>query len=1474
MELPEHIYYWLKDVGTISSSEPTGPPFEISEQEAQSLETGHPFSNLVKRLNQIKVTFKQNNLERLRTPIPEVNTLKDASAPSGKLYNWNVISQALETLGVTLDPDTKSLIVAGDREMLLEVLQQIHTAEQTKPQKRNKTPGGGGVFLDNIETSKPLFEAESCLEFLILSFCHNFKLTVKQGAGLLAQGNKYLAHIVAKGLKGDFEPVIVWLQDIYSNTETLTQLILNESKEGALDFTLSGLKPGLISKDLEAVQWCLRVFSKLVLEFSENGLLEECWKWFNSESNILSMCVYAIQRFGREIYSNVIELFLQIGQQDYVEFFTSHLKKAVNDNKLYLNLLCDFFPYLAESESSYEEVSNSGVIGYWLELGLSEAENISSKDASVRVAGMAFLTQLVLHFHSKVLENEFIINSILSLLNRLSREGNFILKYLAIGNLFYLLEFLAEHKSQFAATIYRALTFLLVENYSSTDLRNYIQSNFILTFESLPSMPVSILVDPLIKRLQVEELGLNTFDFDFIVAIAQHGSTTLKQGIHLIDILGKIYLNNMVDARAAGVGFTFLASRFIDEEAMQEYLYIFCRYCLNIIVSAEQELETPNKELEYQRNLIVDMVCWIVQQWQDQLEEKLKDLLLQSNFGYKQVTGSDCKSLLEILSLYGNLEEVLEEFDQKSKELFTAQEESNEEDMQLVPIKENPVPKKKKTAFPWARANADIERVKQRHKEKELKKKEEEEKKAKVFAAKQKRVQKQLEIRRLEQGKEGSSVLQEGQASKLITAEEFVVKEFSQEDQEELEAVKLVLSKYSRVFKVFFQKYSGTGFSMKKGGKSDFDWLAERKNKINEAEFIKLMREHGVIPKLLSKEDLKTVMKSYCHKVLKQTELTTVDYEGFKGVFCQLAWFVYSKPPNDFSHMPAVVSVKQLIMYMRDNLKQRKLSTEIFDEPDPGVGDKDVVKKLNKLLASDPETQLPEGYKRVTDKDIEVAFKIPEFLEVKESFKTSFELLDEVFNSALGFHLIEPFVEYRTTYRAKGIPPKKEKLELPPIQDRPASLLKRKREERSPPPVQSPKKSKKLSPTLKFQIVNASKEDKEYYEEAASALEDILHSLSLKMTRLINRGPRPSEEKFQEKQQRQKAEQEQRKRAEEKRRRLRQQIIQEQLAKAKEERQAKLAQEAEKKKRETELQNAKKKAMAEKARKEKEEKEREIKDWVERKREEEKKQKEEELSKQNKAIEKKKQKMEEAKKRNQERLQQLLKEQDSKAKQLKQEETKTHEPKPKATYSKALEKAKQEQVKTQKAKEEVKELSRTTQELFSTYNQQIQAVFVHYCKQFPIKIEQDASSMLSKMSFSAYNKFAKQLNIFPELITTEENQKIFKTLTKEKTTSAGVPKTIDFREFKQALEHIASSGRGRLNEFKNMPEQVLNETTIQSLFEWIEVNRPLKEVQAMLKEKMEQGSSKPSRVVSKKPIGTNESISHSSSRPQESMLEP
>ena len=54
-----------------------------------------------------------------------LSSMKASSTPAAKLYNWNCLSKELGKAGVPLDQDTKSLIVAGDLELIADLLYQL-----------------------------------------------------------------------------------------------------------------------------------------------------------------------------------------------------------------------------------------------------------------------------------------------------------------------------------------------------------------------------------------------------------------------------------------------------------------------------------------------------------------------------------------------------------------------------------------------------------------------------------------------------------------------------------------------------------------------------------------------------------------------------------------------------------------------------------------------------------------------------------------------------------------------------------------------------------------------------------------------------------------------------------------------------------------------------------------------------------------------------------------------------------------------------------------------------------------------------------------------------------------------------------------------------------------------------------------------------------------------------------------------------
>jgi hypothetical protein len=112
----------------------------------------------------------------------------------------------------------------------------------------------------------------------------------------------------------------------------------------------------------------------------------------------------------------------------------------------------------------------------------------------------------------------------------------------------------------------------------------------------------------------------------------------------------------------------------------------------------------------------------------------------------------------------------------------------------------------------------------------------------------------------------------------------------------------------------------------------------------------------------------------------------------------QTAIWVYSKKESLLGQVPYGFHLLALMRQFTAAARERGYNTVIYEEPDPGAGDREVVRHLNDALAEDPETQLPPGYKRVIEKEIELVYSIPEEAvpSIPEPTRDCLEILDDV----------------------------------------------------------------------------------------------------------------------------------------------------------------------------------------------------------------------------------------------------------------------------------------------------------------------------------------------------------------------------------------------------------------------------------------------------------------------------------------------
>lgn len=87
----------------------------------------------------------------------------------------------------------------------------------------------------------------------------------------------------------------------------------------------------------------------------------------------------------------------------------------------------------------------------------------------------------------------------MNILKRAARDIKQTLAIVSIELMFRLLEQFAKTKHQSAPTLYKTLTFILVEFYWEVEIRDLMVRHFIYLYKKLDTIPVAILCEPLLK---------------------------------------------------------------------------------------------------------------------------------------------------------------------------------------------------------------------------------------------------------------------------------------------------------------------------------------------------------------------------------------------------------------------------------------------------------------------------------------------------------------------------------------------------------------------------------------------------------------------------------------------------------------------------------------------------------------------------------------------------------------------------------------------------------------------------------------------------------------------------------------------------------------------------------------------------------------------------------------------------------------
>jgi|JI9StandDraft_2_1071091.scaffolds.fasta_scaffold158127_1 hypothetical protein len=189
------------------------------------------------------------------------------------------------------DQRIRDLILQGESALIPEILKQLYDRDENKDEKEMKTVlinqktllnksdvkskiavKSNTLDIKKINPQKDPGESESSLEFLILLLGNSFGMPVEEILGLFTNQNKYLAHLLVKGINDSFEGVVLFYSLLIKHKSKLKEYLEKDPRDA--ESLLYAVKPGLISKSFKVAELAIELFKGL----------SKTYDWFISET--------------------------------------------------------------------------------------------------------------------------------------------------------------------------------------------------------------------------------------------------------------------------------------------------------------------------------------------------------------------------------------------------------------------------------------------------------------------------------------------------------------------------------------------------------------------------------------------------------------------------------------------------------------------------------------------------------------------------------------------------------------------------------------------------------------------------------------------------------------------------------------------------------------------------------------------------------------------------------------------------------------------------------------------------------------------------------------------------------------------------------------------------------------------------------------------------------------------------------------
>jgi hypothetical protein len=636
---------WLRRLGVVRDSElsPYGDSIALTREAACEFETGIRVGRLLQVLPGAKLR--------------KLATLKDLNTPVAKLFNWNLLLPELRDRGVQVDADMKVLIVAGDTDIVIDLLRQLHAATSADAVGSGASAARSDPRRADYLGDEPVpavdkpTDARSAQEYFAVCLQLQLHCSWAEAAELLrSSGPRRLSTKLMHGVNGSFDPVVRYLKLAFAHCRHLAGLC--ERDGAACELALGTLRDGLCSTSADVALWTSRLLCRLASELTARGEQEALWPWFSRPAGGTSALTEA-WRAHPELHAAgaLLPLVLHFSGDHLGTFLSAVLPQHLPTPRLFFAFAAELIPLLSATKGMHAYMAESGGLEYLLQRALHVARQPQAP-AQARGHTLDLLASLWLHFSDEVqaIPLELLDGAaaradeaetpptdaasiVLSELKRGCRDTDFELQLTAHMALFRLLDQFASAGHAAAPVLFKVLAFSLIENHHEPVMRHFLARNMQHTLAQQPQIPVSVLLKPLIKQATL--YGYGNCDFDFFLVLAKHPRLSLRHALLLIQFLGKVCLNDALHGRVGSIPFLVLIERFHDSEVLLDFLEVFCEQALGKLVPDGVGVKSAIESSTIRATLCIELVAKLLHLPHAQLLQRVAPTVVRAHELYQ-----------------------------------------------------------------------------------------------------------------------------------------------------------------------------------------------------------------------------------------------------------------------------------------------------------------------------------------------------------------------------------------------------------------------------------------------------------------------------------------------------------------------------------------------------------------------------------------------------------------------------------------------------------------------------------------------------------------------------------------------------------------------------------------------------------------------------------------------------------------------